>query len=162
MASEGPISTDPFEAYKAVRDGSLKYAMYRYCPDSDSIVVRETGLYNPEAGSEAAWQVFLDRLREDECRYIVYDFVYTGVRDGKEVPKRKLLYILWWVCFLGSPWWLVDVANGCRAPEGAHVRDKMNLSHHGKRYREAFGHFDDELHSTSKAWIAYPEGVYES
>jgi hypothetical protein len=99
MASEGPITTDPFEGYQAVRDGSLEYAMYRYCPDSDSIVLRETGLYDPDAGSESAWQVFLDRLQEDECRYVVYDFEYTGVQDGKEVPKRKLLYILWWVWF---------------------------------------------------------------
>lgn len=47
-----------------------------------------------------------------------------------------------------------------RAPDGAHVREKMNLSSHGKRFREALGHFDDELHTTEKARIRYPEGVY--
>lgn len=47
-----------------------------------------------------------------------------------------------------------------RAPDGAHVREKMNLSSHGDRYREALGHFDDVLQGTIKKWISYPEGVY--
>ena len=47
-----------------------------------------------------------------------------------------------------------------RAPDGAHVRGKMNLSSHGKKYQEALGHFDGELHTTEKAWLRYPEGVY--
>ncbi|KAJ5126121.1 cofilin [Penicillium atrosanguineum] len=142
MASQGPISNDPIEVYHAVRNGSLKYAMYCYYPDSDNITVREIGLDDPEAGDEATWEVFLDLLKTDECRYIVYDFLYPGVQEGKEVTKRKLLYILWW-----------------GAPEGSHVRDKMNLSRHGKRYRDMFGHFDDELHNTFKEWITYPKVV---
>ncbi|KAJ5661728.1 cofilin [Penicillium maclennaniae] len=140
MASEQPAPTDPVEAYHAVRDGSLTYAMYNYCPDSDNITVQETSVYNPGVGEEATWEAFLDRLKMDECRYIVYDFMYPGTQDEKEITKKKLLYILW-------------------APEGSHVRDKMNLSHHGKRFRDAFGHFDDELHSTYKEWISYPEVV---
>lgn len=47
-----------------------------------------------------------------------------------------------------------------RAPDGAHVREKMNLSSHGKRYGEALGHFDGELHTTEKTWIRYPEGMH--
>lgn len=162
MTSKGPIPNDPIEAYHAVRDGSLKYAMYCYCPTSDNIAVKETGLYDPKASDEAAWEAFLDRLQTDECRYIVYNFVYPGIQDGKEATKKKLLYILWWVIFLiliifrGS---VVTVADSCRAPEGSHVRDKMNLSHHGKRFRDMFGQFDDESHSTFKEWITYPEGV---
>lgn len=97
MAIQGPIQNDPVSACNAVRNGSLKYAMYRYCQESDQIAVKETGLHDPNAGDESMWEMFLDRLKSDECRYIVYDFVYPGIQDGKEVAKRKLLFILWLV-----------------------------------------------------------------
>lgn len=111
MAIQGPITNDPVSAYNAVRDGSLKYAMYHYCPESDKIAVKETGLPDPDAGDEPAWETFLDRLKSDECRYIVYDFDYQRIQDGKEVVKRKLLFILWLVFpELGSGWsWLMVI-----------------------------------------------------
>jgi hypothetical protein len=97
MAAEGPVPNDPIEACNAVRNGSLQYAMYSYRPETDTIAVRETELHDPDASDEVAWERFLDRLKNDECRYIVYDFVYVGIQDGQKVTKKKLLFILWWV-----------------------------------------------------------------
>jgi len=94
MAAPDPVPTDPVEAYNAVRDGSLKYATYHYSPEGDKIIVKETGLHDPDAGrwSESEWQKFLDHLKDDECRYNVYDFVYPRTQGGEEVMKKKFLF----------------------------------------------------------------------
>jgi len=85
-----------------------------------------------KVGKSDNYDDFERELKNDECRYAVYDFAYTADDGG---PRNKILFILW-------------------CPDAAKVKSKMIYTSSKDSLRKALVGIGTEVQATDRAEIS--------
>lgn len=105
MASGIAIAQECVDAHKEINDRQLNTIILKATDDLKQIVV-EKKFQDPKGNIEEAWKEIISSLREDDCRYIISDFL---VQETPTVTKSKIVCISW-------------------NPENAPIRSKMYVT----------------------------------
>lgn len=101
MASGIAVNDKCVETFNSIKNRTYRAATFKINEDMTEILLDKT--FEPSGSSPLDdWRALEKVLPEDDCRYIVYDFVY----DHQGAKKTRVLFVLW-------------------SPEGSKVRAKM-------------------------------------
>lgn len=86
------------EAYKKVKKGKLRAAIYGFNDKRNAIVCKNELEKTPDFSAD--WDVFMEQLPAKDVMYAVYDFEYndfqSGYHDGDSVPVKSKMIIIQW------------------------------------------------------------------
>jgi len=135
------VSDQCITKYNELKLGkAIKYIIYKLSDDKKTIVVlTDSAADEAPAGSEAAYEKFLEHLPENDCRYAVYDFEYQLA--GGEGSRSKICFYAW-------------------SPDDAPVRAKMIYSSSKDSLRRALQGVATEIQGTDFSEVSY-ESVLE-
>merc|ERR1712025_1060518 len=93
MAMSGILPELPAceDAYKKVKKGLIRAAIYGFNDKRTSIVVKNEIAKSPDFSAD--WDVFMEQLPAKDVMYAVYDFEYydtqSGYSDGESAPVKS-------------------------------------------------------------------------
>ncbi|WP_084529409.1 actin-binding ADF family protein [Nocardia crassostreae] len=118
MSSGVAVSDACLEAFNKLKlEQAYRYIIFNVNVPNKEIVVEKTS-------TDSDYELFLNDLPKDECRYAVYDFEYQ--QDGK---RNKILFYFW-------------------APDAAAIKTKMIYSGSTSDLRQRFTGVAEDLHGT--------------
>jgi len=110
----------------------FKYLIYSLSANKAEIVVSDSS-DDTETSPEAAYEKFLGKLPEGECRWAVYDFNFSKGEDGE---RSKICFIAW-------------------SPDTAKVKDKMTYASSKDALRRALNGIAIEVQGSDYDEVAY-------
>ncbi|EDO15764.1 hypothetical protein Kpol_1049p22 [Vanderwaltozyma polyspora DSM 70294] len=122
------VADESLAAFNDLKLGKkYKFILYGLNDDKTQIVVKETS-------AEPSYDVFLEKLPENECLYAVYDFEYeVGAGEGK---RSKIVFLTW-------------------SPDTAPVRSKMVYASSKDALRRALNGIASDVQGTDFSEVAY-------
>jgi cofilin len=145
---------EAYEELKTQKNQKLKFIVFTTNAAKTEIVVEKKEEVQP-IDEARAYEIFLEALPENECRYAVYDFQFE--KDGGQ--RNKLTFISWFVKFRMSGSWTeyyVDI----RTPSDAKIKDKMVFASSKDALRRSLQGIHAEIQGTDFDEVAYESGMY--
>ncbi|AAS52155.1 ADR235Wp [Eremothecium gossypii ATCC 10895] len=127
------VADESLTAFNDLKLGKkYKFVLFGLNADKTSIIVKETS-------NERDYDVFLEKLPEDDCLYAVYDFEYEI--SGAEGKRSKIVFFTW-------------------SPDTAPIRSKMVYASSKDALRRALNGVSSDIQGTDFSEVAY-ESVLE-
>lgn len=128
------VADESLAAFNELKLGKkFKFILFELNANKTEIVIKETS-------NDPSYDAFLERLPENDCLYVVYDFEYEiGGNEGK---RSKIVFITW-------------------SPDTAPIRSKMVYASSKDALRRALNGVSSDIQGTDFSEVAY-ETVLET
>ncbi|CCC69586.1 hypothetical protein NCAS_0C05960 [Naumovozyma castellii] len=128
------VADESLTAFNDLKLGKkYKFILFGLNDQKTEIVVKETS-------TDQSYDAFLEKLPEDDCLYVVYDFEYEI--SGTEGKRSKIVFFTW-------------------SPDTAPVRSKMVYASSKDALRRALNGVSADIQGTDFSEVSY-ENVLET
>jgi len=129
------LTKDVVDTFEELKLGKkLAYVLYRFTDDSKQITTEDKVEKVASKTPKEQYEEFIEKLPENQCRYVVYDFTYD-LPNG-EGTRNKILLITW-------------------SPDNAPVRNKMLCASSKDALRRSLTGVASEIQGTDYSEIAF-------
>lgn len=134
MSYSVAVADESLTAFNDLKLGKkYKFILFGLNDQKTEIVVKETS-------TDQSYDAFLEKLPEDDCLYVVYDFEYEI--SGTEGKRSKIVFFTW-------------------SPDTAPVRSKMVYASSKDALRRALNGVSADIQGTDFSEVSY-ENVLET